>query len=164
MKKIIPIFLLCIFVFGCDYTVPVIKSPGLKIDRDIIDLWTRPGGNGDTERLAVLPLSEREYLISFTGQGGESLYARGWTFRLGNLELVQIEWLGTSEGEPPETDRVFQYCSWSLEADTLEVRLINPEAVDKNIKSREALKAAIKNAQDSPDLFKKPMLFEKKAP
>jgi hypothetical protein len=44
------------------------------------------------------------------------------------------------------------------------VRLINPEAVDKNIKSREALKAAIKNAQDSPDLFKKPMLFEKKAP
>jgi hypothetical protein len=161
MKKIISIFLLCIFVFGCDYTVPLVKNPELKIDRDIIGLWTRTKENGDAEQIAVLPLSEREYLISFTSGGGKSLYARGLPFRLDGMPLVQIEWLGTSAGKPPQTDRVFQFCTWEIGKSTLEIRLINPKTVDKDIESRKKLKEAVKSAGDNPELFREPMRFEK---
>ena len=49
----------------CDYTVPLVNTPEIDIDRSVVGLWQRSREDGKTESLLVLPLNKHEYMVSY---------------------------------------------------------------------------------------------------
>ncbi len=160
MKKL-PLLLACVALAGCDYTVPLAEKPALKIDAALVGLWQRPKDHGQIERLLVLPLNEREYMISFPSDSKDAMFAKACLCRAGELTIVQLEWFGTAKGGLPEDRRVFQFADYSVAGDALTVRLLNTEVVNKELKSSGELAKAIADNRAKPDLFRDKMVFTK---
>ena len=77
MKHLL-LLLACLSFVGCDFTVPLVDIAALDLDKAVLGVWEKPkpeGGPG--ERLLVLPLDKHEYLVAFTGNGTDCIYARG---------------------------------------------------------------------------------------
>ena len=159
--------LLCLaagaFLAGCDYTVPLVKTPELSIDPGIIGLWQSPKENGQPESLLVLPLSKQEYLVSYPAGSTDAMFARACLCRTADMTLVQLEWFGTAKGNLPDDEdkRVFQFADYALAGDTLTVRMLNADVVKKEVKSKNELAQAIASNKDRPELFKDKMVFIK---
>jgi len=158
MKKLL-IVLVCGLLAGCDYTVPLVKTPGIAIDRSVLGLWQRSKENGHIEQLLVLPLDEREYLVSFPAGSKNAMFARASLFRLAGKTLVQLRWLGTADGNLPRDNRVFQYATYAVAGDEITVRLLNSELVRKDLIFKDDLARAIAANKDDPHLFKEGMIF-----
>lgn len=146
---------------GCEYTVPLVKSPQSEIDRSLVGLWQRTKDDGQVEQLCVLPLDQREYLVSYPSGQKESMFARGCLCRLADQTGVQLQWFGTGEGKLLEDNRAYQFVSYSLAADTLTVRLLSSDVIRKEAATTEELATAIAANQANPALFKEPMVFTK---
>jgi len=154
--------LACLLLAGCDFTVPLVEKPALDIDKSVIGLWEKPKPDGgQPERLLVLPLGRQEYLVAFTGNGTNSLYARACLCKTADLSLVQLTWIGNSEGEAAADDRIYQFASYTVTGRKLSLRLLNPETVGRDAKSTAALTKAIEANKASPALFREPMEFTK---
>lgn len=160
MKKLL-IMLSCGLLVGCDFTVPLVKTPELAIDKSVLGLWQRSKEDGQTEQLLVLPLDEREYLVSFPSGSKEAMYARACLCRVADKTLVQLKWFGTAEANLPEDNRVFQFATYSITADKITIRLLNSEVVKKDVASTEELTKAIVANRDNPKLFGEGMVFTK---
>ena len=161
MKTLLP-FLACLLLAGCDFTVPLAETPSLDLDKSALGLWEKAKADGgQTERLLVLPLDKREYLVAFTGNGTDSMYARGWLCKVADLTLVQLKWIGNSKGEAPDDNRVYQFASFTVSGDQLSLRLLNPEIVGRDAKSSADLTKAIEANKSSPALFREAMAFTK---
>jgi len=161
MKLLLPL-VACLLFAGCDFTVPLIETPKLDIDKSVLGLWerTKPDG-GPSERLVVLALGKQEYLVAFTGNGSESIYARGCLCNTAGLTLVQLTWIGNSKGEGPGDKRVYQFASFTLNGDHLSLHLLNSETVGRDAKSTADLAKAIAANKTRPALFREEMLFTK---
>lgn len=157
--KTISILAVCVLLTGCDYSVPLVKEPATPIDRGLIGLWERAQDNEKPDRLLVLPLNAREYLVAFPAGSADGMYARATLAPVAGLKLVQIEWVGTTRGNVADTNRVFQYATYSLAGDMLEVSLLDGEAVPQEIATTQELVQRLDKEQKSPDLFRKPMRF-----
>ena len=151
----------CVALAGCDYTVPLVKTPALEIDAAAVGLWQRSKDDGQIERLLVLPLNKREYMVSFPSGSQDAMFARAWLCRSGDMTLVQLEWIGTAQGKLPEDRRVFQLASYSVLGDALTVRMLNADVVKKDLKSSGELAKAIADNKSKPDFFKDKMVFTK---
>jgi hypothetical protein len=160
MKKLL-IVLACVLLAGCDYTEPLVKSPQIAIDRSALGLWQRAKDDGQTEQLLVLPLGEREYLVSFPSGSKNAMFARACLFRIAGRTLVQLKWLGTAAGNLPKDNRVFQYATYSVAGDKITVRLLNSELVRKDLVFTDDLAKAIVANKNDPHLFKENMIFTK---
>ena len=57
MKILILMCFACALLAGCDYTVPLVKTPNAGIDAAVVGLWQRSGEGGKIESLLVLPLN-----------------------------------------------------------------------------------------------------------
>src|SRR5580658_2328884 len=110
MKKLF-IILVWGLLAGCDYTVPLVKTPGTEIDKSVLGLWQRPIAEGKIEQLLVLPLDKNEYLVSYPLDAKEGMFARACLCRTDDKTLVQLKWFGTAEGKLPDDERVFQFLS-----------------------------------------------------
>ncbi len=157
------LLLACALVSACDYRVPLVTEPALDIDRSIIGLW-QEDKEGEVNQLLILPLDERAYLVSYPSGGHDAMYARAALCRVADLTLAQLEWLGTDRGDTADDDVVYQYAAYTLEGDTLHVRLLNPFAVDNDIESSNELVKAIEEKADDPDLFRNIMVFQRVNP
>lgn len=146
---------------ACDYTVPLVAAPQIDIDRSGIGVWERSGGSARGERLLVLPLGEKEYLVSYPAGAGDAMYARGAFWQGAGTTLVQLEWIGTARGEPSDSERTYQYAAYELEDDVLRIRLLDPDVVDRDIDTPSQLAAAIESNPGDPDLFRAPMRFRR---
>lgn len=154
--------LACLLFVGCDFTVPLVETPKLDLDKAVLGAWEKPkpdGGPG--ERLLVLPLDKHEYLVAFTGNGADFIYARGCLCKVADLTLVQLKWLGNSKGEAPDDNRIYQFASFSVTGNQLSLRLLNPETIGRDAKSTAHLTKAIEANQASPALFREAMVFTK---
>lgn len=160
MKKTM-LFVICLVFAGCDYTVPLVNTPTIDIDRSAIGLWQRAKDDGQIERLLVLPFSEKEYMVSFPASSKDSMFARGCLWQGAGVTLVQVDWFGTARAKLAEDNRTFQFASYSLEKDAIRIRLLNTDVVNKNITSSEELVKAIKNNTTNPNLFRDEMVFKK---
>ncbi|MDD4870569.1 MAG: hypothetical protein PHR77_08410 [Kiritimatiellae bacterium] len=158
MKKLIAIIACGVFV-GCDYTVPLVKTPEKGIDSKIVGLWQRPEENGQS--LLVLPLNKQEYMVSFPAGSKDAMFARACLCRSGDKTLVQLEWFGTAQAKLPDDNRVFQFAAYTVDGNTLTIRMLNPDVVKKDVKSTDELARAITDNKDKPDLFKEKMVFTK---
>jgi hypothetical protein len=160
VKKLIAV-VVCGLLAGCEYTVPVVKTPDMDIDSGIVGSWQRTNEEGKVENLLVLPLNKKEYLVSFPAGSKDSMFARACRCRVADKALVQLDWFGTAQGKLPEDNRVFQFATYSLAGDTITVRMLNADVVKKDVKSTEELVKAIADNKDKPDLFRDKMVFRK---
>ena len=160
MKRLL-IVLACGLLAGCDYTVPLVTTPKIDIDRSVLGLWQRSTGDGEIEQLLVLPLDKREYLVSYPSGSKDSMFARACLCRAADQTLVQLKWFGTAEGKLPEDNRVYQFMTYSVSGDRMTVRLLNSEVVWKDVPSTRELATAIAANRDNPNLFKEGMVFTK---
>ena len=158
MKKLMFV-VLCGLMAGCEYTVPLLKNPETAIDRSILGLWQRTKEDGQIEQLCVLPLDQKEYLVSYPSGVKTSMFARACVCSAAGKPLVQLEWVGTGEGKLVEDNRAFQFVAYSLAGDTLTVRLLNSDLVSKDLTSSAELSKSIEANKDSVNLFKEPMVF-----
>ena len=160
MKKLMAI-VACTVLVGCDYTVPLVKTPEMGIDSGIVGLWQRSKEDGQMESLLVLPLSKQEYMVSFPAGSKDAMFARACLCRSADKTLVQLEWFGTAQAKLPEGNRVFQFAAYSVAGDTITIRLLNADLVKKDAKSSAELAGAIADNKDKPDLFRNEMVFKK---
>jgi len=160
MKRLL-IILACGWLVGCDYTVPLVTTPGIEIDKSVLGLWQRSTDDGKSEQLLVLPLEKNEYLVSYPAIDKDAMFARGCLCRTDGRTLVQLKWFGTGEGKLPDDKRVYQFVSYSLSNDKLTVRLLNSDVVTKDVASTQELVDSIAANRDKPNLFKEAMVFTK---
>lgn len=161
MKKIILICVACTLMAGCDYTVPLVKTPDAKIDTALVGSWEKSGSDGNAENLLVLPMSEHEYMVAFPAGSKNAMFARGCIWRSETTILVQLNWFGTIKGKLPEDNRTYQFASYTVDGDSLTVRLLNPDVVTKSVKSSEELVGGIVDNKNDPKLFREEIVFQK---
>ncbi len=148
---------------GCDYTTPLLKKPDRGIDESLLGLWKKTGGGEHAETLLVLPLGEREYMISYPLNTENALFARACLSQAAGITLVQMNWFGTSKGVVPNDNRTFQFVSYKIEEDLLTIQLLNPDIVAKDIDTPDALAKSIIENKVNPELFRDKMIFRKVA-
>jgi len=157
-----PALLLAVLLCGCDFTVPLVENPKDTADLSLVGLWGSLKPDAEVDQLLVLPLDARELLISFPhGRGKENMLARCCLVTVGKLRLVQIKWLGTANGLPPDDQKVYQYASYETNGDSLILRMINPERTGKDHKTAASLEASILAARQDPALFHGRMVFHR---
>ena len=160
MKKLMAL-VVCTMLTGCEYTVPLVKTPALGIDPAAVGLWQRAKADGQKESLLVLPLNKQEYMVSFPAGSKDAMFARACLCRTADKTLVQLEWVGTAQGKLPKDNRVFQFATYSVAGDTITVRMLNADVVKKDVKSTDELVKAIAENKDKPDILKNKMVFTK---
>ena len=146
---------------GCDYTTPLVTKPEIEIDQSLVGLWqsTKPGGPAD--KLLVLPLNPREYLVSYPAGKDDAMFGRGCLWRGAGLTLVQLDWFGTARAVLPEDRRTFQFAAYTVAGGQLSVRLLNADVVKNDVQTPEELAKAIAAHQDDEALFREALLFKK---
>ena len=160
MKKAM-FMVVCLALAGCDYTVPLVETPEIRIDEALVGLWARSKTDGQIENLLILPLSKRQYMVSYPAGSGEAMYAKGCLWSGADMALVQLDWFGTDEAELPDDNRTFQYVAYTVEGDQLSVRLLNSGVVKKDISSSAELAKAITANRARQRLFREAMVFAK---
>ncbi len=153
--------MLCIFFQGCDYTLKLVDKPTINIDRSVIGLWQSTNHNDQVENLLILPLGNKEYMVSFPAGSDDAMFARASLWRQKEMVLVQLNWFGTAKGKLPENKRTFQYASYKLNDDSLTVRLLNPEIISTKLASTEEFVQNIEKNKDNVKLFRNKMVFKK---
>jgi len=150
-----------VLLVGCEYIVSLVATPEIDIDKSIIGLWQRSKEDGHTERLLILPLGKKEYLVSFPAGSDDAMFGRACLCRVSGKMLFQIEWFGTAKAELPKDNRIFQFGDYRLAADTLTIRLLNSDLINKDISSSADLTKAISGNIENPKLLREGMVFRK---
>ena len=153
----------CAMLAGCDYTVPLVTAPALDIDRAIMGVWERTTAQKQTERLLVLPLDQRQYLVAYPAGETHTMYAKGCLAKCADKTFVQLEWFGTADGKEPEDTRVYQLATYTLKGDELTVRMVSTDVVSKDITTSADLAKSIEKNKAKPELLGEPMVFKKAA-
>ena len=160
MKKVFLSFFCILLLTSCDYKVPLVKKPNIKIDNNIIGLWQRKNNQGKTEKLLVLPISEYEYFVAYP-LGSNSMFAKACFCSIDNKKIIQIKWFGTAKCVLPKDDRAYQYSEIILKNNKLAIKMLNTDIVNKEVSSSTELSNAIKENINNPNLFHNQMNFEK---
>jgi hypothetical protein len=166
LKKfaLLAVFVL-LFFFGCKYEAPLTKEHDIAIDPSVLGLWELipvKGGKPDLhERVMILKYTETEYLIHYP-IGKDGMYFRGYPVRIGDVPCVQIQLIGTEEGNLDKDNKeLFQVVSYQLSHGELIIKTLNTDLVDDDVKSSEALRKAFLKHKDHKDLFQDPGRFRK---
>ena len=160
MKRILA-GVLALLLAGCDYTVALVDTPTIRIDGAILGLWERTTPDGETERMLVLPMNEREVLVAFPAGSENAMYARTCLWQGAGMTLAQLDWIGNARGSIPDDGRSFQYASYAVKDDEVRIRMLNPDVVSNRISNRDELVKAIGEAAADPDLFHDERVFRK---
>lgn len=161
MKTPFAIALTCLLLTSCDYTVPLVTTPGTDADPALVGRWQRIKSGGDKEFLLVLPLADREQLVVYPAGDDDAMYARACLVRCADRAMIQLKWFGTEQAAVPDDARVYQFAAYKVEGSNLVVRMLSTDAVDKDIASTDALIEAIKAVEDEEALFAEPLVFDK---
>jgi len=147
---------------GCEYESPLTYEQNIPVDASVLGLWeTLPDKNGtpgSSEKMLVLKYSDTEYLVHYP-IGDEAFYFRGYPIKIGNISCVQIQLIGDTNGDVKKEERKYHVVSYELSNDGLEIKTLNTDLVDKNLKESSKLrKAFVKNRGDMK-LFQDPVMF-----
>ena len=166
LKKfaILTVFVLLSFV-GCKYQAPLTKEHNIPIDPSVLGLWELIPGKGEKrdphERVMVLKYSETEYLIHYP-IGKDGMYFRGYPIKIGDIPCVQIQLIGTEEGNLDKNNKeLFQVVSYQLSHGDLIIKTLNSNLVGDDLRDSEALKKAFLKHKNDKDLFQDPGRFRK---
>lgn len=149
---------------GCDYQVPLTEEHTIAVDRAVLGLWEEvPKGDkapNPNERMLILRYSDTEYLIHYpTGKDG--LFFRGYPIKIGGVPCVQVELVGSYDGDLGKEDRKYQVIHYTLSDGILEVRTLNTDLVTRDLEDNASLRQAFLKNKDKKDLFHDPGRFRK---
>ncbi len=153
--------MLCICFQGCDYTLKLVDKPTINIDRSVIGLWQRTNDNGQIENLLILPLDNKEYMVSFPAGSNNAMFARASLWSEKEMVLVQLNWFGTADGKIPNDKKTFQYASYKVNDVSLTVSLLKPETISEKLTSTKKFVQNIEKNKNNPKLFRSKMVFKK---
>ena len=154
-----------LFLAGCKYEKPLTKEHAIPVDSSVLGLWEPQRDEreepGD-ERMMILKYSDTEYLIHYPPGGNDERYYRGYPIKIGGIPCVQLQIIGTKDGLPEEDVKdLFHVVSYELKKGILEIRTLNTDLVDNDLKTTEALVHEFLNHKDSKDLFTNSVRFRK---
>ena len=145
---------------GCQYQSPLTKKHTISIDSSVLGLWEPVPEKGKeqnpNQRMMILKYSDTEYLIRYPlGEDGLSgQYFRGYSIKIGNVPCVQLQFIGFETGPPDKYgESPFLVLSYVLANGELEVKLLNTDLVDVELKDSKALRKAFIRNQGNKDLF-----------
>lgn len=147
-----------LFLAGCKYETPLIKEHAIPVDSSVLGVWKphfdKSEDSGADERMMILKYSDTEYLIHYPPGGNDEAYYRGYPIEIGGISCVQIQVIGTEDGMPKrDVKKLFHVVSYELKKGILEIRTLNTDLVDDNLKTTEALVQAFLTHKDNENLF-----------
>lgn len=163
MKRLFSLLILVAIPFaGCEYTEPIASGTNINIDSHILGLWEAQDKD-ESVRLLILKLNDKEYLIQYSVDMKESFYFKAILVDVGGTIFVQMQLIGTNEGNASTDERKYSFAIYNLEKDKLHIRLLNPDVVSTNIKTSSALVNAIQVNRNNPRLFRSMGVFRRTA-
>ncbi len=153
-----------LLITGCEYEAPLTEECVLDIDSSVLGHWEEVPDDGKQpgpdQMMMILKYSKTEYLIHYpTSKNG--FYFRGYPINVGGVPCVQIQLIGTSEGDIKKDERDFHAVSYKRSKDELTVKILNKSLVDPSLESSSDLKKAFLKHKDKADLFISPGKFRK---
>ena len=168
MKYITPgLAIAVLLLVGCIYESPLTKEHSIAIDSALLGSWDTMTGEDkegwfQDELMMILKYSDTEYLIHYPA-GEEGIYYRGYPVKVGGISCVQLQVVGTHDGPPKKGARdLFCVVSYQLTDNGLEIRQLNYDLVDDDLKTTDELRKAFLKHKDSKELFIDPGIFRKK--
>lgn len=166
MRNLVKILLiaLMIVVVGCEYDSPISKPQGIAVDPAVIGLWTKSSDdqNKPDEKLLVLKFTDTEYLLKYSSDSFDG-YFRAYPVKFADNTFVQVQFIGTSQGDIEPKMRKYHLIKYDLKKDKLSIGMLNSAVVgDGSTSIEDVRKAMIKNI-DNPQLFAHSVEFKKKA-
>lgn len=155
-----------LFLAACRYEKPLIKEHTIPVDSLVLGLWEPQPEEGEVsradERMIILKFSDTEYLIHYPPGGNDEAYYRGYPIKVGGISCVQLQVIGTRDGMPGrDVKALFAVVSYELNKGILEIRTLNTDLVDDDLKTTEALVQSFLNHKDNKDLFLDPVRFRR---
>ena len=165
MKLKIVFMIALIFLFaGCEYETSLTDEHKIDVDKAVLGLWesvpVKNEASGPKDRLMVLKYTDTEYLVHYP-TGDEGFYFRGYPIRIGGVSCVQIRLIGDSNGDIKTGERKYQVVSYQFVNGELEIKTLNTDLVDNNLKDRNKLKKAFLMNKNKGELFINPVRFRK---
>jgi hypothetical protein len=167
MKYLIIMFITATFLLvGCQYESPLTKEHNIAVDPSVLGMWELVPDKDDKvqqdERLMILKFSDTEYLVHYPVGGNDEAYYRGYLIKIGGLLCIQLQIIGTDDGPLPKDEKkLFIVASYRLMGDQLEIKILNTDLVDGNLKTTDELRKAFLKHKDNKELFKNPGVFRK---
>ena len=129
----------------------------------MLGLWeiVPDDGKEKKERMMILKFSATEYIIHYP-VGEDAMYFRAYPIKLGGVSCVQLQAIGTNEGPPDkEQKNLYHVATYRLENEELEIRLLNEELVDDELKTSETLAHSFLKQRRNKKLFVNPGKFRR---
>jgi len=167
MKYIMMTFATAIFLLvGCQYKSPLTKEHNIAVDPEVLGVWELIQDKDDKpqqdERMMILKYSDTEYLIHYPPGGNDEAYYRGYPIKIGGLSCVQLQIIGTDDGPLQKNEKnLFHVASYRLMGGKLEIKTLNTDLVDDDLKTTDGLRKAFLKHKDNKELFKDPGVFRK---
>ena len=168
MKSIMMMFTMAVLLLaGCEYESPFTTEQSIAIDSAVLGLWEpKPDGEEDDSEqddlMMILKYSDTEYLIHYpTGKDG--IYYRGYPIKIEGISCVQLQIIGTNAGAPKKDEtELFYAVSYQLTEGQLEIKTLDTDLVNDDLKTTDELRKAFLKHKDNKDLFKGPGVFRKR--
>lgn len=152
-----------LFIAGCEYLAPLSYEHNIAVDPAVIGLWEEvPEGAKPSDpdnRMLILKYSDTEYLVHYPTKR-DGLYYRAYPIKVAGISCVQIQQIGTADGDVKEA-RKYQVAKYSVSNGELEIKLLNTDLIDKDIRDTTSLKHAFLKNKDNKDLFANPGKFRR---
>jgi len=152
-----------LFFCGCEYEAPLTEDHTIPVDSSVLGLWeiVPDDGKEKKERMMILKFSATEYIIHYP-VGEDAMYFRAYPIKLGGVSCVQLQAIGTNEGPPDkEQKNLYHVATYRLENEELEIRLLNEELVDDELKTSETLAHSFLKQRRNKKLFVNPGKFRR---
>ena len=153
-----------VLLAGCEYEAPLTDEHIIAIDPAVLGVWVPDEGvqPKQDERLMILKYSDTEYLIHYPPGGNDETYYRGYPIKIGGVRGVQVQVIGTKVGPPEkETKKLFHVLSYKLTDGKLEIRKLNTDLVDSDVKTTDELRKTLVENNKNKDLFNDLVVFQK---
>ena len=154
---------LTLFIAGCEYLAPLAGEHNIAIDPAVIGLWEEaPEGDkppDPNDRMLILKYSDTEYLVHYPTKKDEGFY-RAYPIKVDGISCVQIQQIGTADGDIKD-DRKYQVVKYSVSDGELEIRTLNTDLVDRDLRDTASIKQAFLKNKDNKDLFTNPGKFRR---
>lgn len=167
MKYLMALLTIAVLLLaGCVYESPLTKKHDIEIDSAVLGVWEPIPDKGDApkkdERMMILKYSDTEYLIHYPPGGNDEAYYRGYPIKIGGVSCVQLQVIGTADGPPAKGRKeLFHVVSYQLKDGQLEIKTLNTDLVDDDLKTTDELRKAFIEHIDNKGLFKNPGVFRR---
>ena len=154
MKKILLPIILALLA-GCDYEIPLSQTASSDANPALAGAWTEQPADGNPVTMEI-KISGKDYSVTYT-EGSNSLSFKGFEIKAADLNLIQLELLGDTEGSKNK----YVFAKYELTPKGLSVYRLNNEVVSAKCQTAKELLNDINVHRQNPSLFTEPLKFTK---